>query len=277
LADQRWPVRRPRRPGQAQARAAVRIRRTQGPGLHRGLLSTTDRGPSMITILIAAAWLVGVTAAAWRAPGGAPAAALAAGTLGWLLLRRDPRRAACLGAVCSGVALLGVARWQAVAAPPSPDHVAVLIDAGRIGLRGVVREDAEDRGRTARFKVDVKAVNAGGAWRAAAGGVLARVAGNQQVRAGDKVELFGTVSEPPVIAGFDYRGYLARQGIEATVEYPALRVTGHDALPAPALLIARLRRSLRASLDRALSHPESALATGIVVGDRSAMPADLVD
>ncbi len=227
--------------------------------------------------MLVAAWLIGVTYAAWQGPGGpwaagALAALLAAGTS-----RRRPMPALLLGLVAAGVALLGVWRQQAAAAPPPASDIAHLIDAGPVRLHGIARVEPEERERSRRLRLRVQSVDTGEGWRPATGGVLVRLPLAPPIHAGDVVRLEGRLTAPPELPHFDYRAYLARQGIGATMEYPRARVTGHEPPSRVDRALAAARRRAAWALDEALPQPWAALARGIVVGDRGAIPRALTD
>jgi competence protein ComEC len=163
--------------------------------------------------------------------------------------------------------------------PPPPSSVVYLVEHGPVRLHGTVRADAEERDRSMRFVVNAHTVEQGGVQRPASGGVLVRVAVGRTLRAGDMVTLEGHLALPPELPHFAYPAYLARQGILAQMDYPRVIVTGHKPpgrLLRPAWLL-DARRTARNALERALPYPESALAHGIITGERAALPRDLTD
>ncbi len=230
----------------------------------------------MTTALIAIAWLFGIAAAAWGLPG-TPWSATAAALGPLLWRRRADLSTAVLACVCAGAALLAVARWQAATRPPGPDDVARLVDAGPVRLRGVVRGDGEERERSQRLRVAAREALTAAGSRPLTGTLLVRTSLGHPYRDGDVVELAGHVSAPPLLSGFDYRAYLARQGIRAQMDYPRLRVVGRDEGPRPQAWLLRVRRAASGALDRALPQPEAALARGIALGDRAAIPQALYE
>lgn len=231
----------------------------------------------MTTALVAAAWLLGIAAAAWGLPAGPGSAAAGAALGAFLWRRRTDLPTAALACACAGVALLAAARWQTTTRPPGPDDVAHLIDAGPARLRGVVRGDAEERERSQRLRVAVREVLTTSGPRPLTGTLLVRTALGRRYRDGDVVELTGHVSAPPALSGFDYRAYLARQGIYAQMDYPRLRVVGWERAPWPQGWLRTARRAAAEALDRALPHPEAALARGLVLGDRASIPREVYE
>jgi competence protein ComEC len=227
------------------------------------------------TAVVAAAWLLGIAAAAWGLPAAPGSAGAALGVFLWR--RRTDLPTAALACACAGVALLAAARWQAVTRPPGPDDVAHLVDAGPVRLRGVVRGDAEERERSQRLRVAVRELLTTPGPRPLTGTLLVRTALGRRYQDGDVVELTGHVSAPPALSGFDYRAYLARQGIYAQMDYPRLRVVGRERAPWPQRWLRTARRAAAEALDRALPHPEAALARGLVLGDRAGIPREVYE
>ena len=96
---------------------------------------------------------------------------------------------------------------------------------------------------------------------------------------GDVVELHGRMTVPPIIGGTDsYRQYLARQGILSYISFPSLVTIGHDdsLLSGFYSTIYTLRGAATNAINAAFPQPEGALLVGILLGDRSGMPATLV-
>ncbi|TAK76974.1 MAG: ComEC family competence protein [Dehalococcoidia bacterium] len=173
--------------------------------------------------------------------------------------------------LAAAVVLAGVggARWQAHdhAAPP---HVSAV--RGVHVLTGTAREDATVRGTLARVDVAVEAVDGA----PSAGGVrVTMLARARPVRAGERVRVTGTVEPPPDIDGFDYAGYLRSRGIVATVAYPQRMEVVGDGWPGWRLALRGVRRQAVANIEHALPEPASALAAGILVGERGELPAQI--
>ncbi len=171
----------------------------------------------------------------------------------------------------AAVALAGAghARWQAheAAAPPP---VATL--RGTHIIEGTAREDASVRGALARIDLDVEAADG----TPTSGGLrVTMLAPTEPIRAGERVRINGKVEPPPHLDGFDYAGYLRSRGIVATVAYPQRVEVLGDGWPRWRLALREVRRHTVANIEAALPEPASALATGILVGERSALPSDV--
>ncbi|HYY46971.1 MAG TPA: ComEC/Rec2 family competence protein, partial [Candidatus Angelobacter sp.] len=102
--------------------------------------------------------------------------------------------------------------------------------------------------------------------------VQATVYGLTPVHYGDLVLLGGELQQPPRFEQFDYRAYLAEQGIAGVMPSARLiRVTTHPGDPFHTVLFS-LRHALIDAVDRALPEPQAALVLGVVFGYRAALP-----
>ena len=85
---------------------------------------------------------------------------------------------------------------------------------------------------------------------------------------GDRVLIRSAFELPPLLEDFDYRAYLARQGIAAVARSFEVEVVGH-AGTGPADALAGLRHGLAGGLESLVPEPEAALGVGILLGIRS--------
>jgi competence protein ComEC len=122
----------------------------------------------------------------------------------------------------------------------------------------------------------VREVKQGDAWQPAAGTCLLTVPRYPDYAYGDMLQLKGRL-ETPETGSFDYRAYLARQGVSWTMYYP--HVERLDTGEGNRLLswVYSLRDWLSASLGKILPEPQAALAQGITLGDRGTIPTTIED
>ncbi len=181
-------------------------------------------------------------------------------------------------------ALLGVALY--LARPASPclpaGHIGTVAAAfgeqGRtVAVTGVIADWPEARANQIRYRVRVEAIHTRGQWQPAAGTLLLTAAPYPAFSYGDRVRAVGRLALPPVFKTFDYRAYLARQGIHAVMR--AERVLPLEAeLGSPFwhwLYGVRARASRVINLT--LPEPYASLANGILLGIESSIPRDLYD
>ncbi len=230
----------------------------------------------MTLVCLAAAWLLGIVAAAlWDVPVEA-AAVLAAAGLALALAQRRPQPLA-LGLLAAGLFAGAVWRYDESRPPSEPTGIAVYNDADAVRFRALVVEEPEIRGRVQRMRLQAREMWHDGAWQPVDGGVLLRRAAVPRYRYGDLLEIEGKLNTPPQLPDFDYREYLARQGVESTIDYPKTELLqsgqGNPAME----LVNATRQRLSSALGRTLPEPQASLAQGILLGERSALPRDLAD
>ncbi|HEX6608863.1 MAG TPA: ComEC/Rec2 family competence protein, partial [Chloroflexia bacterium] len=244
----------------------------------------------MPLVPLGCAWMLGVLLGTWW-PGATPdragialAAALAgAGALALVWPHRGARWAVLV--LLAG--WLGLAR-SLIALPPAvpdphslralnvPAAEARSVVAPRREVRGRVLADPDPAraGRAAQVRVAVEAVRVDGAWRPATGGLLAVAGPFVAAVQGDLVECAGVVQDPPPVAGFDYRAWLARHGIESYMDGATVRVLA-AAADAPETTLARWRREAGLRTAAMLPEPEAGLLRGLLLGQQKAIDPPL--
>ncbi|MDA0987604.1 MAG: ComEC/Rec2 family competence protein [Chloroflexi bacterium] len=237
----------------------------------------------MLLIVMAGAWIAGIylaTLVAFSWPSGL--FFLAASALLALLLRG--RGLSLLPALAFALLSLGALR----AAVPSELGTPVPIDGYNgtrgISVEGVISADPERRTSGWQFPISVERVKVNGDWIDSRGDLLVTskpstslIATRQEplFRYGDRLIVVGDPAEPPVFQDFDYRDYLARQGIFSTMIYPGVELTGEGEGNMVLEAIYSLRYRLSRGLSQAVAEPQNSLAQALLLGRRSTMPPEL--
>lgn len=204
---------------------------------------------------------------------------VAAAPLGLALLTRR-NRWVVLGLVAASFACLGAARYQAHhEAVVAKDELVSMRESGRAGIRGTVISQPEVVDVTTRWRLEVSEVRQAGSteWDPAEGRVLVYHRWLVDVRYGDELELQGKVETPPQFDHFDYRAYLARQGVHNIMRYPRFTVLGHDHGNPFLGAVYEVRARLGTALEAILPEPQAAIASGILLGIRSAIPEEITE
>ncbi len=222
------------------------------------------------------AWIAGTAAAATLGASacGGLALAIAALSATVYVIRRE-RRALVYAMLLPALFALGAARYHAAAPHLAPDAAARFSDGVDMRVRGVLRDDPDIGDTSQRFAISVRAVQVRGEWTPASGGVLVRTGLLPRYRSGDVLELEGKLQSPPHIDGFDYADYLQRRGIASVMESPAARRAGHEDDGIARATVLHVRRTLSHGLALSLPEPQASLAQGVLLGQRSALPADV--
>ena len=243
---------------------------------------------------IAAALAVGIALGGlWpQAPLAWLVLALSSVVVGLLFVRRRRLRSAAAAALLAW-ALVGVAAISLQHASQSADRADRLVAAGSVDLsvplrwRGRLVDDPLHLPWGYRYVIALRQVEVAGKYIPASGGLRLNLYdddledyGPPAVRAGDTVEALAQARLPRNFldpGAFDYRGYLARQGIEleGTLRSPVLlrRLPG----PSPTLRarVARLRGSLRHEADQVFGPAEAPVIRAMLLGDRSFIDTSL--
>jgi len=208
-----------------------------------------------------------------------PAWSVAAGLIPLVLLIPFRNRlkpivtvSACLVLFCGGVV-----RYQASVPEHYAWQVASYNDGGAVTLKGTVATAPDIRDTGTRLTVRVNEINTGGKWQTVSGNVLIFASLYPEYEYGDVLELDGKLETPLSSGDFDYKGYLAGQGISSVMYYPRLEVTGHGAGFRPLGWIYSARKALAGKIAQVLPEPQAALAQGIVLGIRAGIPASVND
>lgn len=230
---------------------------------------------AMMLAWLAAAWLAGIAAASALGSGAWPLIlALAGFAMLSAILRRD-RRIAAAALVLPLIFAAGAIRFE-TSRPHVPANAASHYNDGvAMRIRGALRDDPEIGDTSQRFSISVRAVQIDGAWQPASGGVLVRTGLLPTRRSGDVLELEGQLESPPAVDGFDYAEYLARKNIRSVMQFPRVSAAGREDDSLARALILRVRRKLSESIGLALPEPQSSLAQGILLGQKSVLPADV--
>ncbi len=239
----------------------------------------------MTLIYLALAWLAGLLLGSMV--GGPVNGWLAGGLLlagGAALLEGRRSRLALLAGGCLIALTLALVRYSI--ALPTIDESALSYYNGNGTANTIVRgtisgpPSVREKDVSVQFSASTVWLPQQHVWQEVSGAAqLLLPIKDRGVAYGDVVELHGRMTMPPEIQGSDsYRQYLARQGILSYIAFPSLAPIGHDDS-----LLARfygtiftLRGAAANAINATFPQPEGALLVGILLGDRSGMPAALV-
>jgi competence protein ComEC len=162
--------------------------------------------------------------------------------------------------------------------PPVDEHSLYSYnDAGIVEIQGMVEEEPDIRDRYCLLTFSASEIIVNGKREGVSGTALIRVPRYPIYHYGDVLKITGWLETPPQFEDFDYKGYLARQGIYSVVYYPGVEVLDRGQGLKPLQWIYSLRERLSASLARALPEPQGSLAQGILLGLRGNIPDSLYE
>lgn len=163
-----------------------------------------------------------------------------------------------------GVAIGGL---RLLSAPLVPDASDISRLAGQSLLaEGRIESWPEQRGAQQR----VVATMSSGEY---SGKALVYATTGQVLLPGDRVRLRGRLELPPPLAEFDYRKYLAKDGVYSLLYRAEVERLASGS--GPRWLLVNLRRVFQSRLQRLFSEPESSFLLGILLGQRDGLPTSL--
>ncbi len=181
----------------------------------------------------------------------------------------------------SSIFILGLIRSGATESPPPLPYEG---PGQPVTVEGIVAGPPEARGNSLRFVLRARSIDEGNGWKELATDILVMVRPTPDlvalhrdpfIRYGDRLTLRGTLEEPPVLETFDYRDYLARQGIHLVMDFPTVELQ-EEGLGSPALTsVYDFRDSMSRSLERALPEPQAAVAQTLLLGKRDNLSPEL--
>lgn len=217
------------------------------------------------------AGMLGCAAPAW------PFALLMVGaTAALFVTRRWPRRR--LAAVLLLFAILGAWRYQAhlSAACLTPSHLAFFngdeAHTVKATVEGVVIGYPDVRETRTEYRLRAETITVAGQTYAVQGVLLLKASRFPEYRYGDRLRVTGSLQTPPVLDDFDYRAYLAREGIHSLMQRAQVEQVAVGQGPFFWRVLLDLRTRGAALLNRVLPEPAAALANGILLGIESGIP-----
>ncbi|RMG65259.1 MAG: ComEC family competence protein [Chloroflexi bacterium] len=171
---------------------------------------------------------------------------------------------------------LGALRYTLSAPLPSPQSIA-RYNGQRVTLDGVIVAEPDVRPTHTNLRLRPwRVLGASGFDEALDDLVLIRIAAGTDAtrwRYGDALRATGLLDAPPRMSAFDYREYLARQGVFSWMPQPRALARIGEGYGNP--IVARLldaKDAVRQAVRRILPRPEAALLNGVLIGDDKDIP-----
>jgi len=189
-----------------------------------------------------------------------------------LLFLRQHRKQIILSSLSLIVLLSGAAYFQSSLPTVDGSSLQFYNDGEPVTIKGTVDRDPEIRDKTTHLYLSATGIERDGEWREVSGTALLFVPRYSTYQYGDVLQITGTPETPPRFDDFDYKGYLAQQGIYSTMLYPEIEILDRGQGAEPLNRIYALRNRLSQTLATILPEPQASLAQGITLGIRGNIP-----
>jgi competence protein ComEC len=230
----------------------------------------------MWLLYVSCAWVAGIFLGSKFS---LPLLILALGLIPFALIPFLPgsRKTLIVAGLCL-LALLGGGLCFPSSLPPIDEHsLCFYNDTGIVEVQGMVAEEPDIRARYCLLTFSSSGIIVNGDTEEVSGSALIQVPRYPAYHYGDVLKITGKLETPEPFDNFDYKTYLARQGIYSVIYYPGVEVLDHGQGLKPLQWIYSLRERLSASLARALPEPQGSLAQAILLGLRGNIPDSLYE
>jgi competence protein ComEC len=222
-------------------------------------------------IYLGCAWVTGILLGARFNP---HPALILVGLAPLLLLTRvrQHRKTVVVASLCLFAVFGGALYFQSTQPSINENHLAFYNDQGEVALKGVVSDRPESGDRTTHLRLSASAINFDGDWHAVSVAVLLFIPRYPSYSYGDELMVTGELEAPSQLDDFDYSGYLAHQGVYATMLYPRVELVDKGQGSRPLAWLYSVRDRMSQTLAQVLPEPQASLAQGITLGIRDNIP-----
>jgi competence protein ComEC len=188
---------------------------------------------------------------------------------------------------CLIFAILGVWRYQSAVEPLSNDVSRYADNKTTIFLSGVVAAEPDVRADNVRLKIKIQKLTPIGADESifVSGYTLVTTQKYPEYHYGDEMEIRGKISAPKNSAdlstslgtSFDYGAYLAKDDIYSVMYYPQTKLLGKNKGNFVQSTLFKIKDAFKEKLSLILPEPQASLADGLILGEKTTLPDDLVN
>jgi len=189
-----------------------------------------------------------------------------------LFLTRNYKKPIILTSLCLFVLFGGALCFQSSLSTIDENHLQFYNDQGTVEIKGIVDRYPEVGDKTTHLYLSTTEIKTDKGWQQVEGTALIFVSRYPDYDYGDMLLVSGEVETPPQFDDFDYKDYLAHQGIHSTMLYPKIEILDSGQGFEPLGWIYSLRTGLSQTLAKVLPEPQASLAQGIILGIRDNIP-----
>jgi len=195
--------------------------------------------------------------------------------LSLLFFFRQHRKLIILASLCLLVLFGGASYFQSSLPTVNENSLQFYNDQGIVDVKGTVNADPEVRAKSTHLRLSAKEIKLDKGWQEVSGTALLFVPRYPTYSYGDVLLVTGKPETPPQLDDFDYKDYLAHQGIYSTMLYPKIEILERGEGFKPLEWVYSVRNRLSQTLANVLPEPQASLAQGIILGIRGNIPLTL--
>ena len=175
------------------------------------------------------------------------------------------------------IALVGCWRWQTAQPVSRPGDLSYYNETGSLRIEGFISSDPVLRETRQQIAFTAETITVAGETVPARGAVLITTSLYPNYSYGQRLAVTGELETPAILEGFDYREYLAAQGIGSTMRGAEIEILPGYGGSRFLRALSRTRALLCQRIEQILPHPEAGLLQGILLGMDHTLPEDLAE
>ena len=180
--------------------------------------------------------------------------------------------------VCLCALFGGGARYTTAVPQINESHIAYYNGTRDITVTGLVTDEPDIRDRFINLRLTVSQVTLNdGTTHPVTGEILVTTFRFPIIEYGTEIEITGQLETPPEGETFNYKAYLARQGVHSLMARPELAILGERQGHPFYQAIFDLKAQAQATITQLIPNPQAALLTGILLGNDNGIPPDLAE
>jgi len=191
-----------------------------------------------------------------------------------LLFFRQHRKLIILTSLCLIALFSGASHFQS-SLPTVNENCLQFYNDQTVEIKGIVNSDPEIKEKSTHLRLSTTEIRLNEEWQEVSGTALLFVPRYPTYSYGDVLLVTGKLETPPQLNDFDYKGYLAHQGIYSTMLYPEIEIVETGKGIKPLEWVYSLRNRLSQTLTEVLPEPQASLAQGIILGIRGNIPSSV--
>jgi len=177
--------------------------------------------------------------------------------------------------LCLVFVVIGVWRYHLAEAEIKNSELQRYNDVGEIVLTGIIIEEPEVKEEKVKLKIKVQELNSGTEEISVSGKILVATDRYSKYNYGDNLKIYGKLRTPPVFKDFNYKGFLAKEGVVSVVYQPEIIKIGEGEGNIILANILSFKKKMRESINKYLSPPQSLILGAIILGDKGRISGDL--